>query len=468
MKKFNMVIFKLFALFLLLTPSLAGADVYTKLLLHADRTGSSIVDSSVTLHSVTVNGDATQSADESKFGGMSAKFDGDGDFLEIGAHPDFAFGTGSFTIEFWIYLNSTNAYEAMVSTYGGTSPSFIARRNNNGTQWSFYDDIGSDHVGGTVILDKWTHYAVTREANTARMFIDGSLVTSWTDTNNYTSNPLKIGASHATASFFTDGFIDELRISNIARWTSNFNNALPTAPYLPSDDDTTPPVITLVGNASEAVEQGAVYTDDGATATDDRGGVITANIIITGLPVDTNTPGSYTITYNLSDAAGNAAAPVTRTVTVTSNDPPVISVIPSAVTLEAGATYDLIPNDIVGVSAVDTEDGDLTSSIFRGGAVLPLNTLVVGSQVISYNVSDTAGKAAVQKSRTVTIVDTTAPVCTAPAVLATGTVTTVVFGNATATDIVGVTSITNNAPISGFPVGTTVVTFTATDAAGNK
>jgi hypothetical protein len=65
--------------------------------------------------------------------------------------------------------------------------------------------------------------------------------------------------------------------------------------------------------------------------------------------------------------------------------------------------------------------------------------------------------------------DTTAPVVTPPAdvsVEATGPQTTVTIGTATATDAVGVVSLVNNAPAT-FPLGTTVVTWTATDAAGN-
>ena len=66
--------------------------------------------------------------------------------------------------------------------------------------------------------------------------------------------------------------------------------------------------------------------------------------------------------------------------------------------------------------------------------------------------------------------DTTPPVVTPPldkTAEATGPLTSVAIGTAAATDDVGVVSITNDAP-SGFSVGVTTVTWTATDAAGNK
>lgn len=87
--------------------------------------------------------------------------------------------------------------------------------------------------------------------------------------------------------------------------------------YIPSGDNTAP-IITLIGQSSVSHQLGTTYTDSGATATDNNDGDITANIIVGGDTVDTNTPGTYTITYNVSDAAGNAAAQVSRTVTVQS------------------------------------------------------------------------------------------------------------------------------------------------------
>ena len=57
------------------------------------------------------------------------------------------------------------------------------------------------------------------------------------------------------------------------------------------------------------------YTEQGATASDNTDGDITANIITTGT-VDTATPGTYTIHYNVLDTAGNPAVEVMREVVV--------------------------------------------------------------------------------------------------------------------------------------------------------
>ncbi len=79
--------------------------------------------------------------------------------------------------------------------------------------------------------------------------------------------------------------------------------------------DTTPPVVTLIGPATVNVTVGSTYNDQGATATDNVDGDLTDEIV-TDSNVDTSTAGSYTVTYDVTDAAGNEAATVARTVNV--------------------------------------------------------------------------------------------------------------------------------------------------------
>ena len=81
------------------------------------------------------------------------------------------------------------------------------------------------------------------------------------------------------------------------------------------NSDTIPPIITLNGETTVTLTVGDTYTDAGATANDNVDGDITANIN-TNNPVDTSTAGTYTVTYNVSDAAGNNAEEVRRTVAV--------------------------------------------------------------------------------------------------------------------------------------------------------
>jgi surface protein len=83
--------------------------------------------------------------------------------------------------------------------------------------------------------------------------------------------------------------------------------------------DTTAPVITLIGSSAINLTIGDTYTDAGATASDDVDGNLTSSITTSG-SVNTSTAGTYTISYSVSDAAGNTATVVQRTVIVSAGN----------------------------------------------------------------------------------------------------------------------------------------------------
>ena len=83
--------------------------------------------------------------------------------------------------------------------------------------------------------------------------------------------------------------------------------------------DTTAPVVTITGDNNVIVELGETYTDAGATATDLSG---TVAVVTTGT-VDTNSVGTYVITYSATDASGNTGT-ATRTVIVEDTTSPII------------------------------------------------------------------------------------------------------------------------------------------------
>ncbi|WP_321277118.1 DUF5011 domain-containing protein [Thiomicrorhabdus indica] len=234
--------------------------------------------------------------------------------------------------------------------------------------------------------------------------------------------------------------------------------------------DASAPVITLLGDSSVTLELGQTYTDAGATASDNKDGNITAQIVTVN-PVNTGTIGVYTVTYNVSDMAGNSAAQVTRTVRVVEPADATVPVITllgdSSVTLELGQTY-----TDAGATASDNKDGNITAQIVT---VNPVNTGTIGVYTVTYNVSDMAGNSAAQVTRTVHVVepaDTTAPVIT---LLGESSVTLELgqaYTDAGATasdnkdgDITGQITVVN--PVDINTVGRYVVTYDVRDAAGN-
>ena len=173
--------------------------------------------------------------------------------------------------------------------------------------------------------------------------------------------------------------------------------------------DTNIPVITLLGSNPAVVIRGTAYTDAGANAWDTEDGDLTDNIVVTG-SVDTNVIGTYVLTYNVHDSAGNYAAPVTRTVQVVTST---IDTVRPVITLLGENPVDVLQGSVytdAGATATDNVDGIITDNIIT---VNPVNTAIVGVYTITYNVRDNAGNSAVEVTRTVNVFsssDTTAPV----------------------------------------------------------
>ena len=173
--------------------------------------------------------------------------------------------------------------------------------------------------------------------------------------------------------------------------------------------DTNIPVITLLGDNPVTVVQDTTYNDAGATALDIEDGDITASIVVTG-SVDTSTLGTYVLTYNVQDAAGNFAAPVTRTVNVVEEI--ILDTISPVITLLGNNPESVALGDTytdAGATALDNIDGDITANIIIAN---PVDPSIVGVYTITYNVQDSAGNDAAEVTRTVDVFDpndTTAP-----------------------------------------------------------
>ena len=117
--------------------------------------------------------------------------------------------------------------------------------------------------------------------------------------------------------------------------------------------------------------------------------------------MDSNTPGIYQIIYTKTDAAGNVADPVVRTINVVDSDAPVITLLGDAnITHEAGSVY-----TDAGAQWNDSVDGNGTAD--ANGTV---DSQVPGTYQIHYTFTDSSGNAAEPAIRTIQVVDTTPPV----------------------------------------------------------
>ena len=158
-------------------------------------------------------------------------------------------------------------------------------------------------------------YAVVWETNHVTFSVDGVNTANWNTAD--------------TGSPFEKEFFILLNLAMGGAYVGNqIDSALTSATYevdyvrvyqAPvSVADITAPVITLTGSSPVSVNWGSSYSDAGATATDNLDTTVS---VVTSGSVNTSIAGTYTLTYNASDVAGNAATPVTRTVTVAIANP---------------------------------------------------------------------------------------------------------------------------------------------------
>ena len=217
------------------------ADPYignVSLLLHGDGTNGSttIVDSSPSPKTVTAVGDAQISTAQSKFGGASIAFDGTGDYLTVPANNGFVFGTNDFTIEGWILPTQIGTRNTIVSSYPGTgNGNWILCLENGKLAWYLFPNTTFNFTWTTTTtfpLNQWSHFALTRESNNWRLFYNGIIENTATQTTAVGNLfQLEIGRYNASpTNLLFNGYIDDLRITKgIARYTANFTP--PTAPF---------------------------------------------------------------------------------------------------------------------------------------------------------------------------------------------------------------------------------------------
>jgi len=204
------------------------------LLLHGDGPNGSttITDNSPSPKTVTAFGDAKISTAQSKFGGASIAFDGNGDWITAPADPAFSFGTGNFTVEFFARWNSFANVNVIFDTRnGGGSTNGIVFFTTSAGVFTVYRGNAAIITGATLQTGQWYHIAVSRSSGTTRLFVDGvQSGSSASDPATYTDQNFFAGKTNEASLNFFNGYIDDLRITKgVARYTANFTP--PTAPF---------------------------------------------------------------------------------------------------------------------------------------------------------------------------------------------------------------------------------------------
>ena len=208
----------------------------TVLLLHSDDfTDSSPVNATLTNSATPVTVDATAY----KYGSGSFYFSGTstGNYLTTPSNSNYTFGIGDFTIECWIYPQSTTSMDVMGNSTGGYTTGNWSMYTQLSTSKIIFTQSGRSDVyyTGVSATNTWYHVAVVRYGSNCTMYVNGvagaNIITNMTwsfDTG--TNNILNIGAGVYTGNGRFQGYIDEIRITKgVARYTSNF--VVPAFPF---------------------------------------------------------------------------------------------------------------------------------------------------------------------------------------------------------------------------------------------
>ena len=256
---------------------------------------NNITDSSTNNHSITVNGDAHAGTfSPYRSGGYSTYFDGNGDYLGLSDNSSFDLPS-EFAWECWIYREGNGVgpptYQAILGSNGSTSSGFtIYITQATGALNVYQSSFIITGSANDIVDNEWTHILLMRDSsNLLQLFINGTRVSSSTNTTSFTDNSsgsgLRIGHDiDANAAF--NGYISDVRLfkGSTGGYSSGTSIIVPTEPlssssaelhtcHLPyiTDDSTNNHTITVNGNTSTKPFSPYDYNEYSAT---DHGGSV--------------------------------------------------------------------------------------------------------------------------------------------------------------------------------------------------
>jgi alpha-tubulin suppressor-like RCC1 family protein len=207
----------------------------------------------------------------------SVYFNGINDYLTLASNAAFAFGTGNFTIEFWMYSNTISTSQAIYDTRSpvdtanaGFDVYLSASKINFGTS-------GTNYIAGatTLISNTWYHIALSRSGTTTyQIFVNGLQDGTYSTSQNFTNNTPRIG--NGVNGFFS-GYISNLRVIK--------GQGLYSGTFTPSITALTNTTVGSTGAGAAASISGTVslLTCQSNTFIDNSGNNFT--IQIAGMPV---------------------------------------------------------------------------------------------------------------------------------------------------------------------------------------
>jgi len=152
-------------------------------------------------------------------GGLSFLFDGSTSLQPTSGEGAFQFGTGDFSVNFWIYPTSAPNVNQIYLAWGITNNEngFVVGYQSN----SIYAQLSNFsqqiiYTSGSSIFDSWHQVAITRESGNASFYINGSLIGNADWNYNFFEGLYYIGRPQDVANYYVNGRLDLLGVWNRA------------------------------------------------------------------------------------------------------------------------------------------------------------------------------------------------------------------------------------------------------------
>lgn len=156
--------------------------------------------------------------------GYSVYFDGTGDYLTVPANAAFNFGTGDFTVEFWLYFQNLTGFQTIFDISYTTSPNLLFQASSGAM--AVYMNGGSTVLAASAVSNgTWNHFALVRSGTTVTLYLNGVSVSSATYSGNVgnSTSIVYVGGSLGGSGFYLNGYLSNVRVvKGTALYTAAF------------------------------------------------------------------------------------------------------------------------------------------------------------------------------------------------------------------------------------------------------
>ena len=202
-----------------------SVDNDTNLLFHFEDTS----ESKHGANTIVLGPHAELSTTQAKFGSKSLRnYNIDQSYAYVGSGNNFQVGTGALTVECWLYsLGSSDAYSGVVGRWWGGDNVFDLRAESGdaSANIALHDGTSIRNTGQALPSNQWVHLAWTRDGSgNNALWYNGVSQTTWTNSNSMSlgTKDLIFGATDSGTGYHYNGYIDEVRLSSVARYSSTF------------------------------------------------------------------------------------------------------------------------------------------------------------------------------------------------------------------------------------------------------